>query len=138
MRVKWLERLEFCAIFVQEELYGLILLLEIFIIAAFNICNVLCIYMENPFRLGGDIVLDGSSPHSLSVTHQHHVQAVTAASHPPPALTQSPRHFSFHHSLHSPSSCSTACLMFLSHLLLSKSCHKLGLPFSLLHVQCDM
>ena len=28
--------------------------------------------------------------HSLGLTHPHHVLAVTAASHPPPALTLSP------------------------------------------------
>ena len=44
----------------------------------------------NSFR--GNQIPYSNSPYSLNSTQPHPVQAITAASHPPPELTLSPRH----------------------------------------------
>ena len=70
-----------------------------------------------------------NSPHSLSLIHTYLVLVVTAASHPPPALTLSPR---FVNSLtvcissHNLSSCSTAYPIFPSHFLHVKFLKNIG------------
>ena len=73
--------------------------------------------------------LEEISLHSINLTHPHLVLAVTAASHPPPALTQSPRYvtsLTISTSSHHFSSCFTVSPIFPSHFLHVKYFFKTG------------
>ena len=70
-----------------------------------------------PFSFGGNLLPYRNSLHSLSLTYPHLVLAATAASHPPPALTLSPRYVSsptVSTSSHSFFSCYTVSPIFTS------------------------
>ena len=77
-------------------------------------------------------------PHSLSLNHQHLVLAVTAASHPPPEITLSPRYvnsLTVSTSSHNLLSCSTASPMFPSNFLHVKFLENFGVTlFNMTHL----
>ena len=65
-----------------------------------SITGLTCLLYTAPFSLRGNLLPYSNSPHSITLTHRHLVLAVTAASHPPPAITLSPRYvnyLSFHY-----------------------------------------
>ena len=68
--------------------------LTFFQATCFTSIQYCCPYITNKtahFTFRGNL-LYSNLPHSLNITHPHLVLAVTAASHPPPVLNQSPRY----------------------------------------------
>ena len=88
--------------------------------------------VNSPFQLERKFFHCSNLPHSLSLANPLLVLAVTAASHPLPALTLSPRYVNSHAvytSSHNVSSCSSASPIFPSHFLQAKFHDKWGHNF---------